>query len=40
MEQVRTAGQSAIGNQDSYSMDSYVGQRNEAQKQLQDDLTE
>lgn len=35
MEQVRTAGQSALGNQDSYSMDSYVGQRDEAQKQLQ-----
>lgn len=35
MEQVRTAGQSALGNQDSYSMDSYVGQRDEAQRQLQ-----
>lgn len=35
MEQVRTAGQSALENQNSYSMDSYVGQRNEAQKQLQ-----
>lgn len=35
MEQVRTAGQSALGNQNSYSMDSYVGQRNEAQRQLQ-----
>ena len=35
MEQVRTAGQSALENQNSYSMDSYVGQRNEAQRQLQ-----
>lgn len=35
MEQVRTAGQSALENQNSYSMDSYVGQRDEAQRQLQ-----
>ena len=35
MEQVRTAGQSALGSQDSYSMDSYVGQRDEVQRQLQ-----
>ena len=35
MEQVRTAGQSALGNQNSYSMDSYAEQRDEAQKQLQ-----
>ena len=35
MEQVRTAGQSVLENQNSYSMDSYVGQKNEAQKQLQ-----
>ena len=35
MEQVRAAGQSALGNQNSYSMDSYVGQRDEAQRQLQ-----
>lgn len=35
MGQVRTAGQSALGNQDSYSMDSYVEQRDEAQRQLQ-----
>ena len=35
MEQVRTAGQSALGNQNSYSMDSYAEQRDEAQRQLQ-----
>lgn len=35
MEQVRTAGQSALGNQNSYSMDSYAEQRDEAQGQLQ-----
>lgn len=35
MEQVRTAGQSVLENQNSYSMDSYVGQRDEAQRQLQ-----
>ena len=35
MEQVRTAGQTALGNQNSYSMDSYVEQRDEAQRQLQ-----
>lgn len=35
MEQVRTAGQSALGNQNSYSMDSYMKQRDEAQRQLQ-----
>lgn len=35
MEQVRTAGQTALGNQNSYSMDSYAEQRDEAQRQLQ-----
>ena len=40
MEQVRTAGQSALGNQDSYSMDSYVGQRDEVQRQLQNEEQE
>jgi heme oxygenase len=35
MEQVRTAGQTALENQNSYSMDSYAEQRDEAQRQLQ-----
>ncbi len=33
--QLRNAGHSALVNQDTYSMDSYVNQRDEAQRQLQ-----
>lgn len=35
VEQLRNAGHSALVNQDTYSMDSYVNQRDEAQRQLQ-----
>lgn len=35
-EQVRATGQTTLENQDAYSTDSYVAQRDEAQRQLQD----